>query len=273
MYRSNTLKARLKAGESVYGAWVGSGSPGNTEILGHAGFDFLVIDQEHGAGEMADAVAALRAAESSGTPCIVRAPWTDPIWLKRILDAGAQAVMIPSVETAAAAAAAVRACRYPPEGTRGYAAGVVRASAYGLEPGYIHKANENLLIVLQIESAAAVEQAAEICAVEGVDVVFIGVNDLAGSIGRLEQLDHPDVRSLVQRAEEVILASGKPMGTVPSAGASWRELFERGYRMVVGPHDVILLRDAARTAVMEYADFRGAGEVGRLKAQASGPPD
>lgn len=263
MYRPNTLKARLKAGESVYGAWVGSGSPGNTEILGHVGFDFLVIDQEHGAGEMVDAVAALRAAESSGTPCIVRAPWNDPVWLKRILDAGAQSVMIPSVETAAAAETAVRACQYPPTGTRGYAAGVVRASAYGLEPGYTQKANENLVIVLQIESAAAVEQAAEICAIDGADVVFIGVNDLAGSIGRLEQLDHPDVRSLVRRAEDSILASGKPMGTVPSAGASWRELFERGYRMVVGPHDIILLRDAARAAMQDFADFRaGKGPAG-----------
>ena len=78
----------------------------------------------------------------------------------------------------------------------------------------------------------------------------------AGSIGRLEQLDHPDVRSLVKRAEDIILSSGKPMGTVPSAGASWQELFDRGYRMVVGPHDVALLRDAARQAVQEYAGFR-----------------
>jgi 4-hydroxy-2-oxoheptanedioate aldolase len=270
MYRPNTLKARLEAGESVYGAWVGSGSPDNAEILGHAGFDFLVVDQEHGSGEMADAVAMLRAAESSGTPCVVRAPWNDPVWLKRILDAGAQAVMIPSVETAALAAAAVRSCRYPPQGTRGYAAGVVRASTFGLEPGYLHKANESLLTVVQIESAAAVGQAAEICAVEGVDVVFIGVNDLAGSIGRLEQLDHPDVRALVGRAEEVILASGKPMGTVPSAGASWRELFGRGYRMVVGPHDVAMLRDAARAAVREYEGFRGAADPGSPEAGTSG---
>lgn len=271
MYRPNILKARLKAGENVYGAWVGSGSADNAEILGHAGFDFLVVDQEHGAGEMADAVAMLRAAESSGTPCVVRAPWNDPVWLKRILDAGAEAVMIPSVETADLAAAAVRACRYPPQGARGYAAGVVRASTFGFEPGYVHKANENLLIVVQIESAVAVEAAAEICAVEGVDVVFIGVNDLAGSIGRLEQLDHPDVRDLVRRAEDVILASGKPMGTVPSAGASWQELFGRGYRMVVGPHDVILLREAARAAVREYARFRGAGaSEGRETGASSG---
>lgn len=256
MYRPNSLKARLDAGDNIYGAWVGSGSPANAEILGHVGFDFLVVDQEHGAGELADAVAMLRAAESSGTPCMVRAPWNDPIWIKRILDAGAESLMIPQIETAAAAKAAVAACRYPPQGTRGYAAGVVRASTFGLEPGYVEKANANLLIVLQIESAAAVEHAAEICAVEGVDVVFIGVNDLAGSIGRLEQLDHPDVRSLVHCAEDLILASGKPMGTVPNAGASWQELFARGYRMVVGPHDVILLREAACAAMRDYARFR-----------------
>jgi 4-hydroxy-2-oxoheptanedioate aldolase len=272
MYRHNLLKARLQAGESVYGAWVGTGSPTNAEILGHVGFDFLVIDQEHGAGELADAVAALQAVEASGTPCIVRAPWNDPVWLKRVLDAGAESVMIPAVETAAAAAAAVRACRYPPQGTRGYAASVVRASTFGLEPGYTQKANENLLVVVQIESAAAVEQAAEIAATEGVDVVFIGANDLAGSIGRLEQLDHPEVRDLVQRAEEVILASGNPMGTVPSAGASWQELFARGYRMVVGPHDVVLLREAARAAVREYASFRGAAGSSS-SAQNARPPE
>jgi 4-hydroxy-2-oxoheptanedioate aldolase len=151
----------------------------------------------------------------------------------------------------------VAACRYPPQGARGYAAGVIRASTFGLEPDYVTKANGNLLLVLQIESAAAIEHAAEICAVEGVDVVFIGVNDLAGSIGRLEQLDHPDVRSLVTRLEDIILASGKPMGTVPSAGASWQELFARGHRLVVGPHDVVLLREAARAAWAEYRRFRG----------------
>ena len=262
MFHPNALKAQLAAGDAVFGAWVGSGSPTNAEILGHIGFDFLVIDQEHGLASIGDAAAALRAAESSGTPCIVRAPWNDPVWLKRILDAGAEAVMIPSVETAAEAAAAVRSCRYPPQGTRGYAAPVIRASTYGLERGYLAKANENLLIVLQIESAAAVDHAAEICRVEGVDVVFIGINDLAGSIGRLEQLDHPEVRRLVERVEEVILRSGKPMGTVPSAGASWQQLFDRGYRMVVGPHDVALLRDAARQAIQECTKFRAARAAG-----------
>jgi 4-hydroxy-2-oxoheptanedioate aldolase len=256
MLGSPSLKARLAAGDSVYGAWIGSGSATNAEILAHAGFDFLVIDNEHGLGEIPDAVAMLRAAESSGTPCIVRTPWNDPVWIKRILDAGATSLMIPSVETAELASAAVRACRYPPQGTRGYASSVVRASTYGFDSNYTSKANENLLIVLQIESAAAVENAAEICEVEGVDVVFIGVNDLAGSIGRLEQLDHPDVRRLVKRAEDTILGAGKALGTVPNQGASWQELFERGYNMIVGPHDVAMLRDAATDAIKGYKEFR-----------------
>jgi 4-hydroxy-2-oxoheptanedioate aldolase len=256
MFRPNPLKARLAAGESVYGAWVGSGSAVNAEVLGHLGFDFLVIDQEHGMGTLSDATAALRAAELAGTPCIVRAPWNDPIWLKRALDSGIASLMIPSVETAAEAAAAVRACRYPPQGARGYAAGVVRASSYGVVPDYMAQANDTLLLVLQIESAAAVANAAEICAVEGVDVVFIGCNDLAGSIGRLEQLAHPDVRALIAQAEDAVLASGKPLGTVPSAGASWQALFERGYRMVVGPHDIAMLRDTGLQAVREYAAFK-----------------
>src|SRR5271169_4857698 len=112
MFRPNALKARLAAGDAVFGAWVGSGWPTNAEILGHIGFDFLVIDQEHGLASIGDAAAALRAAEASG------APWNDPDWLKRILNAGAEAVMIPSVETAAEATAAVRSCRYPPQGIR-----------------------------------------------------------------------------------------------------------------------------------------------------------
>ena len=150
MYRPNSLKARLEAGDNIYGAWIGSGSPGNAEILGHVGFDFLVVDQEHGAGELADAVAALRAAESSGTPCMVRAPWNDPIWIKRVLDAGAEVADDPADRDGRSRQGSGRRLSYPPQGTRGYAAGVVRASTFGLEPGYVEKANPNLLIVLQI---------------------------------------------------------------------------------------------------------------------------
>jgi 4-hydroxy-2-oxoheptanedioate aldolase len=254
------MKSRLASGENLFGCWIGSGAAVNAEVLGHVGFDFLLVDQEHGEGELTDAVNVVRAAESSGTPCLVRVPWNDAVWFKRILDAGIDSIMVPSVGTADEAAAVVSACRYPPEGSRGYAAPIVRASNYGMVPDYIKKANDNLLIVVQIESADAVDHATEICAVDGVDLVFIGPNDLAGSIGRLEQLDHPDVRALISRAEAAILASGKPMGTVPHAGATWQQLFQRGYRLVAGPHDLFMLREGGRAAVLEYRKYRGTGD-------------
>lgn len=249
MFQPNPLKHRLKRGEALVGAWVETGSPTVAEILSLQGFDFLILDLEHGQGDLADAIAMLRAA--AATPCVVRVPANDPIFLKRILDAGANSLMVPNIESAAEAEALVRACRYPPHGRRGYAAGVVRASGYGRTEDYIHRANDALLIVAQIESASAVAQAAEIAAVDGVDVPFLGVNDMAGSIGRLEQLDHPDVRALVARAEAGMRASGKPMGTVPSAGATAADLFAAGYKFVPVALDVILLREGARAAVAE----------------------
>jgi len=265
MSNGNLLKQRLAQGEALFGAWIGTGSAVNAEILGHQGFDFLILDLEHGHGDLKDAVDMLRAAQGAGTPCIVRTPWNDPIFLKRILDAGANSLMIPSVETAREAEAAVRACRYPPQGRRGYAAPLVRASAYGKTADYMQRANSELLLIIQIESAEAVRQAAEICAVEGVDVPFLGVNDMAGSIGRLEQLDNPQVRELVAQAEAAMRASGKPMGTVPSAGATWQNLLESGYRLVPVASDVGLMRDAALACVREQLRFR----AGRAKLATS----
>ena len=204
--KPNSLKLRLARGETLFGAWIETGSATNAEILGRCGFDFLLLDLEHGEGDLKHAVEMLRAADASGSPAIVRAPSNDPVFLKRIFDLGAQSVMIPSVETAAEAEAAVRACRYPPAGRRGYAAPNVRASAYGMLPEYVRQANEQLLIIGQIESADAVGRADEICAVDGLDVPFIGVNDMAGSIGLLEQLHLPAVRDLVAKAERAIRA-------------------------------------------------------------------
>lgn len=265
MFAENRLKTRLLAGEIAYGCWVGGGSPGNAELLGHIGFDFLLADHEHGIGETREIMETLRAVETTPTPALVRVPWNDHVFLKRVLDAGVQSVMIPSVDTADAALAAVRACLYPPHGIRGYAAGVVRASTFGMEPGYIHKANAQMLIALQLESFTAVENAAEIAATEGADIIFIGVNDLAGSIGRLEQTDHPDVRALVRQAETAIRASGKIMGTVPNAGASVAELIADGYRIIAGPHDVALLRDAAAGALADYRAIGAGTGAGALK--------
>lgn len=274
MFKTNSLKQRLHQGEAIFGAWIETGNATNVEILGHLGFDFLLLDLEHGQGDLNDLIAMLRAAQVAGTPTIVRVPWNDPVYLKRVLDAGVDSLMIPMVETAAEAVAAVRACRYPPQGTRGYAAPAVRASHYGQIKDYMSRANDNLLIILQIETVAAVGQAAEIAAVEGVDVVFLGVNDMAGSIGRLEQLDHPEPRALVAKAESALRAQGARLGTVPSAGATWRDLFAAGYQLVPVASDVGLMRDAAMACIREQLDFRAlrgtGGDLTRLAKPGTG---
>ena len=272
MFKPNRLKQRLNAGEALFGAWIETGSATVAEILSHLGFDFLILDLEHGQGDLKDAVEVLRAVRGADVPCIVRVPWNDPVILKRILDAGFDSIMIPSVESPEEAEAAVRACRYPPEGRRGYAAPLVRASTYGMTTDYAARANEELLLIIQIESADAVGRAAAICAVDGVDVPFLGVNDMAGSIDRLERLETPEVRALVAKAEKAMRVSGKPMGTVPSAGATWQELVASGYRLVPVASDVGLLRDAAIGIVDEQRKYRGrTTETGGAIGDASRP--
>lgn len=266
MFRPNLLKQRLLARETAYGCWVAGGTPTECEVLGHIGFDFILADFEHGIGDTRDIVDSLRALETTPSPAMVRVGWNDHVLLKRVLDGGVQSVMIPSVDTVEAAEAAIRACYYPPAGIRGYAASIVRASTYGMETDYIHKANENMLIAIQLESVTAIENAAGIAALSGADIVFIGINDLAGNMGLLGQTEHPEVQALARKAEKAILDAGKVLGTVPNGGASVNELMDRGYRFIVGPHNIALLRDAAATALGEFRDLKGARERGEKPA-------
>ncbi len=240
-----SLKARIVAGEPVYGVWLALADADVAELLAHAGYDFLVLDQEHGPGSLETAIDVMRAAEAAGTDLVVRVPWNDPVYLKRILDAGATSIMVPMLEDAEAAAAAVAACRYPPAGTRGYAAASQRCTRWGKDAAYAERWQDDLLIMGQLESATAVENAAAIAAVDGIDVPFIGINDMAGSIGLLGQTDHPEVRALVERCEAALQASGKPLGTVPSGMRTTPELFQAGYGVVAGAVDSMLLRAAA----------------------------
>ena len=263
MFAENGLKKKLAAGNQLFGVWLGSGSAVVAEIIGHLGFDFIILDLEHGQGDLTDAIAVLRATQVTQTPCVVRVPSADPTTLKRILDAGFNSIMVPSVETAAEATAVVQACRYPPQGRRGYAASNVRASSYGTVTDYMQRANDELLLILQIESADAVSHAAEICAVEGVDVPFIGINDMAGSIGLLEQLDRPEVRALATKVEGAMRASGKPFGTVPSAGATWSDLVRAGYRLLPVTSDVALLRGGGLQLLSELRGQTGAAASGK----------
>lgn len=257
MYRDNPLKKRLGQGKKALGCWLNLAHPAIAEIMGLAGYDLVLMDLEHGLGELDQAADMLRGLAHTPAATAVRAPANDPVFLKRILDQGPDAVMIPMVETAEEARAAVAACRYPPKGNRGWAAGVARASSYGLVKDYTLKAADNLVVILQIESVTAVGNIDAIAGVEGVDMLFVGRNDLAASAGHILQLDHPEVNAMLDRVEAAARRAGRWLGTVPSRDLDTAALFRRGFDLVMPASDISLLRDAALKQVEEMAPLLG----------------
>jgi len=258
MFRENALKRRLAEGKPALGCWLFAGEPTAAEVIGLTGYDFVLIDHEHGPGDLLSASAALRALSASPSTVMMRVPWNDPVEIKRALDIGVEGVMVPMVETVDEARAAVAACKYPPTGIRGCASSVVRGSSYGLADGdYLERINDEIIVMCQIESGRAVDNIPEIAAVDGVDVLFIGPNDLAASIGYPGRTDMPEARALIERAEEAIKASGKKMAAVGYAGMGWRGMFARGYDLIPGNSDIALLRNGAIADVAAHRDANG----------------
>ncbi|HYM33587.1 MAG TPA: aldolase/citrate lyase family protein [Candidatus Cybelea sp.] len=244
MYRPNPLKAKMRQGKPVVGPWLSTLSPDNAEVLSTCGFDFLIMDQEHSAGTVPHAIDQMRAAKGTDTAMLIRVPWNDMVYLKKALDAGVEGVLIPMVEDAAAAKAAVGACRYPPQGFRG-AAGQMRSTGYGSAADYYDTVNDNLLVMVQIESAGAVKRIPEIAATPGLDMVFIGPRDLSASIGKLNKFDDPEVKALVSEAEQRIKASGKWLGSVATGADDAKAKIARGYNLLIPASDVSILRAGA----------------------------
>jgi len=252
MYRENGFKKRLLAGERCYGCWLHLCSPVAAEVLALAGYDAMIIDHEHGSGDLVGAIQIMQAMSAAPASPILRVPWNDPVALKRALDTGPEGVMIPSINSAEEARAAVAACRYPPDGMRGAAYGLVRASDYGMAADdYFTTVQDKLLIACQIETAEAVDAIPEIAAVDGVDMLFIGPIDLSGSIGKLGQFDDAAVIALRERAEDAIKASGKLLGGLAVPNLSIANMAVRGYDFVTAASDITLLRDAALAQLVE----------------------
>jgi 4-hydroxy-2-oxoheptanedioate aldolase len=246
MWRPNAVKARLRAGNAAYGLFHGLASPLVAELLGLVGYDFVLIDGEHGPGDVMTNLSQIQAIQATPAMAMLRVAANDPVQLKRALDIGVEGVMVPSVSSAAEAAAAVASCRYPNAGKRGFAAPVLRAANFGLATAdYVAKAADELLIVVQIETLAGAANAAEIAAVEGVDAVFIGPNDLSGDLGALGQFDHPDFVKAVAAIEAGVKSAGKVLGCLPYPGSDPAELHRRGHRLICSGADIALLRDAA----------------------------
>jgi 4-hydroxy-2-oxoheptanedioate aldolase len=255
MYRENRLKKLINDNKKALGCWSSLDNSMTTEILALAGFDFLLFDQEHGLGNAKGLVHQFQALSATPATSMVRVPSHDPHYVKWALDAGAECLMFPSVNTAEQARAIVKHCRYAPHGSRGMAPGMIRATNYGMEAGnYVETASDNLMIICQIETIEAIDNIAEIGAVDGVDMLFIGPNDLSCAIKKFGQYEDPEFTDLMARAEEGIRASGKQMGTIPYGKFGWQEIFDRGYSLTTGGTEVALLRQAAVDIVNRHHD-------------------
>lgn len=264
MRRENPMKARLAAGKRNLGCWLVSSSNMAAEVVSRAGYDFVIVDHEHGPGNLTDLIGQMQGLAAGGGadggPAVfVRVPWNDPVYIKRALDCGAEGIMVPYVETAEEAQAAAQACRYPPDGNRGCAFGAIRASNFGgFAADYWRKANGETLVMLQIETPAGVANAAEIAAVPGVDILFIGPNDLTVTSGFDPVNMGVDAVANVDAAFDACKATGMPVAAVPYAGRSAREMFEHGFDMVAAGSELSLLRRAAETAVAAHREQGGA---------------
>lgn len=246
MYRKNPLKAKLNAGEVAIGCWTHLESTAAAEIIALSGYDAIIIDHEHGSGNMASAVQLMQAISATTCSPIIRVPWNDPVLIKRALDAGPEGIMAPSIETADEAAQMVAACKYPPEGIRGSGHVLARASSYGLAAdAYARDNGAELLIIAQIESVGAVERIETITATPGIDMFFIGAVDLSASAGDMGNFENQVFVDAQARAEDAILKSGKKLGGIALPHEDAATLFSRGYHFVMSASDVIMLREAA----------------------------
>lgn len=242
--RSNETKARLRAGQTVFGCFTRYPDPSLTELLALQGFDFLVLDGEHGTLEPRECENMVRAAELRRTTPLVRVPANQPPAILRFLDTGAQGVHLPLVNSAQEADAAVQAVKYWPRGVRGLAG--VRATSYGTEPlaDYVSSANDETMVVVQIETRAALEHVEEIAAVDGVDVVFVGPTDLSHAFGLPGQPTHERLEEAYDAIAETVEASPASLGVLVSDERGAERWRERGARYIAVTIDSLLARSA-----------------------------
>ncbi|KAK6146500.1 hypothetical protein DH2020_020369 [Rehmannia glutinosa] len=246
---TNALKSRLVKGDTLYGTFLCSFSPVIAEISGYAGYDFVVVDMEHGYGGISAALPCLQALSATGTPAILRLPECSQTWAKKALDLGSQGIMFPMIDTKGLAQEAVSYCRYPPNGLRGAAHPVIRASRMSCS------------LMCQVESMEGLSNVREIAAVDGVDCIQIGPLDLSASLGQLRDPVNDKVKAMMSGAEEAVIGLRSEKGdcnigpylagfAMPNDGPD--ELRARGYHMVSGGVDIGLYRSAVVNDVKKF---------------------
>ena len=251
--KPNRVKQLLKEGKFTCGSWVSLCSPIGAEVMGLCGFDWLLIDMEHGAGDYQTLLGQLQALAAAGeTVPFVRVQANDPVVIKRVLDLGAWGVMVPGVRSVAEARAAVAAVKYPPQGIRGLAG--VRGGSYGQDPDYVRQANEEIMVILQIETREAIAEIDAILDVPGIDVAFLGPNDLSGDMGHVGQWDHPEVLEAIAKLEAAAEKRNIPLGTISRDWEAAQACLDKGYRLQALMGDIPLLISSAKGIVSQFRE-------------------
>ncbi|MEL6684766.1 MAG: HpcH/HpaI aldolase/citrate lyase family protein [Pseudomonadota bacterium] len=242
----NKLMTALMAGQVQHGIWLTSGAPVLAELAGNAGFDWCLIDGEHGPNTVSEMLSQLQALAISGTPPIVRIANAEAWMVKQVLDLGCQTVLVPMVDDAATAQAMAQAMRYPPAGNRGMGAVLARATGWGSVGDYSHTANAQMCLLVQAESAAAVANIDAIAATEGVDGIFVGPADLSADMGYPGQPDHPEVEAAIDHLIARTVAAGKIAGIITFDENRFKEYAEKGVTFLGVGGDMAVLNGALR---------------------------
>jgi 4-hydroxy-2-oxoheptanedioate aldolase len=237
----NRLKTALKQGQAQIGLWMSLASPYTAEICGSAGFDFVVIDAEHGPNHIQSILAQLQALSAYPVQAVVRPASGDASLIKQILDVGAQSLVVPLVETPEQAALLVKAVQYPPEGIRGVGSAVARAARWDRVPDYLDRAGEHICLIVQIETRRGLDNLEAIAAVEGIDGLFIGPADLSSSLGYRGRAGSPEMLAVMEDAVTRIRKAGKAAGILWTEDQGSKRFLELGVTFMAVGVDVALL--------------------------------
>ncbi|WP_198083395.1 4-hydroxy-2-oxoheptanedioate aldolase [Variovorax sp. E3] len=254
MPADNAFKAALVSGRAQVGFWLSMADPYMAEVSATAHFDWLLIDGEHAPNDLRSTLASLQAVAAHRSQPVVRVVQGDAALIKQLLDIGAKNLLVPMVDTPEQAHAVVSATRYPPLGVRGVGSAVGRASQWSARTDYLQIADDEICLLLQAETVTALDNLDAICAVDGVDGVFIGPADLAASMGHRGDPGHPEVQAAIEQAIHAIVASGKAAGTLTSDPKLARRYLDLGCTFVAVGVDLLLFASAARKLAAAFID-------------------
>lgn len=247
----NAFKHALKDGTAQIGLWSSLSSNYSVEVIAGAGFDWILLDMEHSPNDLESLLAQLQAAAPYPAHPVVRVPWNDMVAMKRILDVGAQSLLVPYVSTGEEARAAVAHTRYPPNGVRGVA-GTTRATRFGRIKEYARRAHEEICVLVQVETQAALDNIESICAVDGVDGVFVGPADLHASMGYTGDIANAKVKPIIDDAIRRIRKAGKAPGILTPSEEDARRWLDCGALFVAVGADVGILARGAEALAAKF---------------------